>query len=224
MRDQAASWCHEDAKMAGLLENCNHYTNDEEEVTMKRDEKERKKVECKRPSDAKYTQSGNQTRLDKHENVGNVNITIMKGNEREVDQEVFEISNETKTTAGEDKTRCHKQDEKEENVNLATMKGDQEEYGASSEARNTMDRDKTLCDEGDKKEGNVNFLTAITLEPILFIHNICSQVVWIASQDLMTDKTCSVSTELISYTFVTFTNYDFLRQDLEGVYSQQMII
>lgn len=219
MRDEADEWCHEDTNMAGIFENYNHSRYDEEEVKRKRGEKEKYQVEFKRLSDASYTMSGDKRKLEKQEKIENMNSSIMKGDEKEVDQEVYKISNEAKTTTGADK-RCDKQDEKENNVNFSTMKGDEKEidqevFGVSSAATNTMDKDKTRCDKQDEKEKNVNFLTAITLEPVLFIHNICSQVVWIASQDLMTDKACSVSTrtELISSNFVSFNNYNFLKRE-----------
>lgn len=39
----------------------------------------------------------------------------------------------------------------------------------------------------------IGWIRGISVEPVLFLHNIASQIVWIASQDLMIDKACKVN-------------------------------
>ncbi|KAK8407268.1 hypothetical protein O3P69_002076 [Scylla paramamosain] len=36
----------------------------------------------------------------------------------------------------------------------------------------------------------------VTVEPVLFVHNMCSQMMWLASQDLQVDKACAVNVGL----------------------------
>ena len=57
--------------------------------------------------------------------------------------------------------------------------------------RRTSESSESLASAANSQEEC--YCTYIGLEPVLFVQNIVSQLVYVTSQDLMVEKTCTVS-------------------------------
>ncbi|XP_050727753.1 proton-coupled folate transporter-like isoform X2 [Eriocheir sinensis] len=63
----------------------------------------------------------------------------------------------------------------------------------------------------------------VTVEPVLFVHNLCSQVMWLASQDLQIDKACAVNVGLSDDICANLGDHDALESTVQDLVTSMLM-